>query len=150
MKKPNNNEYNDRPFAFTAMSGEFPSSPGIDALWQRIVKAEVAPLVSLEKRWQIARSIYYDPQPGKAGYIYLDKAFCLPEITALRGRQVAYACRVIKRLIDPLIHEGKAPDLSTTGLVLAVCWSDEEYYMADMEYFLKKDVQFDKPKIKKP
>lgn len=121
--------------AFTGMSGIFPGSPDVDAFWQRIVHAEVAPLACLEERWKVPHSAYFDPQPGRPDRVYLDRAFCLPESDSVGGGQIACACKAVGSLLEGLKRTGALPDLSEVGLVLGTSWSDQGYFYQDIDYF---------------
>lgn len=140
MAAKNESTYAGQPvLAFTGMSGIFPGSPDVDDFWQRIVNAEVAPLTSLEERWKIPRSAYFDPKPGKPDRVYLDRAFCLPGDDNVGGRQTAYACEAVASLLEGLACHGTLPDLSEVGLVLGTSWSDQGYFYRDIDYFFGKE-----------
>jgi hypothetical protein len=123
---------------FSAMAGVFPGADSIDALWQRIVSADVSPLTALPERWQIDRDAIYSPLTKQINKIYLDQGYCLPlgrELgnAAVWGRQTQITERVLKALMQeacPQGQDGDAFDGQATALVMGTSWSDESYFMA--------------------
>lgn len=132
-------EYEER-LCFTAWAGTFPGAESPDALWQRILRAEVAPLTEMPPRWGIARDAIFSPEPGLKNRLYLDRAHCLPMeaergAAASWGRQFALTRAVLQQVVleaRSLARYGDAAaGLEDTALVLGTSWSDESYFLAD-------------------
>jgi beta-ketoacyl synthase-like protein/A-factor biosynthesis hotdog protein len=122
---------------FSGMSGVFPGAPSIEALWQRVVTAEVAPLTAMPPRWGIDPAAIVAAEPGTANRIYIDRGHCLPvdagadPVRAAWGRQVAITRSVLSDLLAQAAPAGAAFDGDGVALVLGTSWSDESYFLAD-------------------
>ena len=124
---------------FSGMAGVFPGAPSIEALWQRALHAEVAPLTAMPSRWAIDPAAILSAEPGTANRIYIDRGHCLPLETggerpdrANWGRQVAITQSVLAGLRAQIASSG-AFDGDGIALVLGTSWSDESYFMADTQ-----------------
>lgn len=139
------NQTDRRPlFAFTAAAGIFPGAGDISEFWQRIVRAEVADLSRLDTRWGLDRDVYQASEAGQPNTIYLDQAFCLPDDKEKRGAQIRYGKEVLKRLSDTVKKHSPAFSFSDTALVLGTSWSDQGYYMNDVDFWFNGKDGFDK------
>ncbi len=117
------------PIAITAASGVFPGANGpetIDEFWRSVKAARRARLDSLEKKWGLRRSDYFDPAPGTPYRTYLDRAFTISDSL---GSQIDWGVRVLKDLLHSV--RGQMPAPSRTGLCLATSWTDSSYFHAD-------------------
>lgn len=108
----------------SGMAGMFPGAPDIDAYWQRIRAAEVAPLTDLGPRWGVAAERYLAGQPGVPDRSYVDQAYCLPEdagcdASDLQDRQARIGQATLRRLLETL--PGQRP--ANPGLVVATEWT---------------------------
>lgn len=120
-------------FAFTGMAGIFPGSPDVETFWRRILAAEPAPLINLEKRWGIPRSLYFDPEPGKPDLICMDSAFTVDhEGTDDSFRQIELGQSVVRTLYESFGAGNIIPGKERTALVLGTSWSDYSYFSADL------------------
>ena len=134
-------EHEER-LCFTALAGTFPGAESADALWQRVLRAEVAPLAEMPPRWGIGRDAIFSPEPGLKNRTYLDRAHCLPMeiergVAASSGRQFALTRAVLQQVVQEAHsqggHGGGAPGLEDAALVLGTSWSDESYFLADAQ-----------------
>jgi len=126
-------------FAFSSVSGIFPDAPDTETLWENILNARISRLTPLEKRWGISKDIYFDPRPGKADKIYLDRGFCLPENKDdVKACQIETGTKVVHDLIHPETLKASPPDLFQTGLIIAACGTDQDYFNLDLEFTIQK------------
>jgi len=117
------------PIVISAMAGMFPGAPDIDAYWQRIRAAEVAPLTELGPRWGVAADRYLAAQPGVPDRTYVDQAYCLPddagaEASSLSDRQARVGQAVLQQLLREL--PGSRPQ--NLGFVLATEWTGGNWF----------------------
>lgn len=120
---------------FTAMAGSFPGASSVDTLWERILRAEVAPLTEMSARWGIAREAIFSAEPGTKNRTYLDRAYCLPPASEPGfsfpwGHQVAHTRSVLKQVINQAEQGGAVLERDSVALVMGTSWSDESYFMA--------------------
>ncbi|HBN26601.1 MAG TPA: hypothetical protein DD405_03925 [Desulfobacteraceae bacterium] len=126
-------------FAFSSVSGIFPDAPDTETLWENILNARISRLTPLEKRWGISKDIYFDPRPGKADKICLDRGFCLPENKDdVKACQIEIGTKVVHDLIHPETLKASPPDLFQTGLIIAACGTDQDYFNLDLEFTMQK------------
>jgi len=117
------------PIVISAMAGMFPGAPDIDAYWQRIRAAEVAPLTDLGPRWGVAADRYLAAQPGVPDRTYVDQAYCLPDdagadTSSLSDRQARVGQAVLQKLLQEL--PGSRPQ--KLGFVLATEWTGGNWF----------------------
>lgn len=117
------------PIVISGMAGMFPGAPDVDAFWQRIRGAEVAPLVDLGPRWGVDPERYLAAQPGVPDRTYVDQAHCLAEdagcdLSALADRQARIGQAVLRQLLASLSN----PPPENTGLVLATEWTGSGWF----------------------
>ena len=131
--------------AITSMAGIFPGANSVEEYWENILTSRVAPLESLETKWGIPRSAYFDPLPGAPYKLYSDLAFCLKRdppgvetsknLQAQQHLQIRLGQRVLR---DLLSQKGIALDPSSIALVLGTSWTDASYFARDGERVLRE------------
>lgn len=52
-------------FCFSAMAGEFPGAPSVDALWHLLAQGQIAPLNSMLPRWELDKASIYSATVGE-------------------------------------------------------------------------------------
>lgn len=123
-------------FCFSAMAGEFPGAPSVDALWHLLAQGQVAPLNSMLPRWEQDKASVYSATVGEKNRTYLDSAYCLADSATTpsryEGRQVAIGQKVLQSLLAQLATQGSAPIRERTALVVATSWSDESFFLPAM------------------
>ena len=121
-------------FCFSAMAGEFPGAPSVDALWHLLAQGQIAPLNSMLPRWELDKASIYSATVGEKNRTYLDSAYCLSDSAATpsryEGRQVAIGRKVLQALLAQLTAQGSALIRERTALVVATSWSDESFFLA--------------------
>ena len=127
---------------FSAMSGVFPGAESTDALWERIIQADIAPLTDLTERWNIQRDVIYSSEKKTLNKIYLDKAHCLEidqdGFASFWGRQTQITKNVLENLIQQA-HLDPDDSKTKTALVIGTSWSDESYFMVGSQYDQNKE-----------
>jgi len=120
-------------FCFSAMAGEFPGAPSVDALWHLLAQGQVAPLNSMLPRWELDKASIYSATVGEKNRTYLDSAYCLDDSATTpsryEGRQVAIGQKVLQSLLAQLATQGSALIRERTALVVATSWSDESFFL---------------------
>lgn len=118
-------------FCFSAMAGEFPGAPSVDALWHLLAQGQIAPLNSMLPRWELDKASIYSATVGEKNRTYLDSAYCLSDSAATpsryEGRQVAIGRKVLQALLAQLTAQGSVLIRERTALVVATSWSDESF-----------------------
>ncbi len=111
----------------TAMDGILPGCPDLDAYWERVQAARVAPLTPLGPRWGVPRQHYW-PQ-----LVHLDEAFCIESMAGagpLGDRQASLAHAVIGRLLAQ--REARGPlQRDGVALVAGTSWPGDSYFEHD-------------------
>jgi hypothetical protein len=121
----------DDRLCLSAMAGTFPGAESPDALWSRILRAQVAPATRMSRRWGIPAEAIVAPEPGMPNRTYLDLGFCLaPGAPGGAHAPGGHQLRVTRAVLERLAA-GPARDRASVGLVLGTSWSDESYFMAD-------------------
>ena len=144
-----NGQLDDDEFlCFTAMAGVFSGAGSVDALWQRVVHAQVAPLTDMSSRWGIDRDKIFSSVIGERNRVYLDRAYCLSDADdrgsmSPWGRQISITRTVLEQLAGEAERTGIAMERTDTALVLATSWSDESYFMADASGSCRRSGWFD-------
>jgi len=124
--------------AIVGMAGRFPGASNVEALWTRILSASVAPLSSLETRWNIPRERYFSADASVADRTSLDRAFCLSDdVPKALDRQLHFGRSVIEEALDDLGASGLSP--REVALVCGTSWSGESYFDADTARVLGRD-----------
>ncbi|MBI6619098.1 polyketide synthase [Pseudomonas corrugata] len=122
----------DAELCFSAMAGEFPGAPSMEALWQLLSQGRIAPIQAMSARWELDRQAIFSAKTGEKDRTYLDSAFCLTDDASIPsrhdGRQVAIGKKVLQALLTELAAQGSVPDTGRTALIVATSWSDESYF----------------------
>ncbi|CAN5281759.1 hypothetical protein BH11PSE11_BH11PSE11_07520 [soil metagenome] len=138
----------DFPVVISAMGGMLPGAPDMDAYWQRIRRAEVAPLTDLGHRWGLKRERYYSEKLGVPDRTYVDQGFCLPEDAGcahsdLPDRQARIGQAVLRQCLGEL--QGSRP--ARIGFVLATEWAGPSWFERAAGLSLKDVAQLDLPAL---
>lgn len=125
------------PLAITAAACRFPGAGDLDAFWENLASARPTPTSSLEARWDLPRSRYFDADPAQENTTYLEDAFCLgPELLPTipgQDRQETLGRLVLTQLLE---ERGEGLDLERTALVVATNYVGESYFRADAAAYL--------------
>jgi acyl transferase domain-containing protein len=124
----------------TGMAGTFPGARDVDALWNAVAVARVAPRASLASRWGIARERYMGA-PGATDRTYTDLAFCVEDSARAgekRDPQVRLGVRAIRGALADASRAGTPIDPRETGLVVATSWTAPSYFEGDAARALER------------
>lgn len=120
-------------FAITGMACVFPGAASLSAYWERIVRAEPAPQVSLSARWGIPAARILGPV-GAPHRTYLDRAFVLPwsDVPSLDpDPQVSVGKHVVAEALASVAAAGTPLDRSATALVVGTSWTAPSFFDSD-------------------